>query len=307
MEFHFLGTGAGVPSKERNTSAIVLQFFNHYKGALWLFDCGEATQHRFLHTKLKLSKLTHIFITHLHGDHIYGLPGVLGSRSFQGAESPLTVYGPKGIRSYIETSLRTSATRLRYELAIIEIDDHMDIEMDQHRVIVRKLDHNVPSYGYRIEEKSKPGKLLVDRLKAAGVPPGPIYKELKQGKTITLQDGRTLCARDFLGPRQPGTTLAVFGDTRPCEQALSLASNADILIHEATFMEKDRKLAKDYAHSTTIDAAKLAKTANASALILTHISSRYQCETDHMLDEARKVFENTYIAADYFTFTVELR
>ncbi len=305
MELHFLGTGAGVPSKQRNTSAIALKFLNQYKGAIWLFDCGEATQHQILHTHLKLSKLEQIFITHLHGDHLFGLPGILGSRSFQGGVSPLRIFGPPGIKQFIDCVLSISSTVVRYPLSINEIQDGMSFDLGEHHVSIKALDHGMPSFGYRIEEKAKKGPLLVERLKALGIKPGPIYKAIKNGERITLEDGRVIDGKDFVGPEKKGRIITVLGDTRPCESAVWLAKDADVLIHEATFMKKDGHLARDYYHSTSEDAAKLAKLANASTLILTHISSRYQMEQiDELVDEARKIFSNTWIAKDLQMFTI---
>lgn len=304
MEIHFLGTGAGVPSKQRNTSAIALKFLNHYKGAIWLFDCGEATQHQILYTSLKLAKLENIFITHLHGDHIFGLPGLLGSRSFQGGTTPLTVYGPKGIKAFVETTLKTSKTVLRYQLKVVEIENEMIINFDQHTVVIKQLEHGIPSFGYRIEEKAKQGVLIVDRLKELGIKPGPIYKALKNGERVELEDGRILDGKDFVGPEKKGKVIAVAGDTRPCEATRALANHADILIHEATFMKKDSDLAYEYFHSTGEAAALIAKEMNVTKLILSHISSRYQHkEVDQLLQEAREIFPPTYIASDLAVFS----
>lgn len=305
MELHFLGTGAGVPSKQRNTSAIALKFLNQYKGALWLFDCGEATQHQILHTTLKLSKLEHIFITHLHGDHLFGLPGLLGSRSFQGGVSPLTIYGPHGIKRFIETVLATSQTALRYPLSIIEVQDGMSLDLGEHDIYVKELEHGVQSYGFRIVEKPKPGKLLVEKLKKHRIPPGPIYKAIKDGEQVKLKDGRIIHGKDFLGPEQKGKIITILGDTRRCDAATSLAYEANVLIHEATFMKNEHHLAYDYFHSTSEDAAQIAKQANVSKLILTHISSRYQnSEIDLLVEEAREVFPQTYVAEDFRMFTI---
>lgn len=305
MQLHFLGTGAGVPSKQRNTSALSLRFLNDYNGALWFFDCGEAMQHQILHTSLKLSKLTRIFITHLHGDHIFGLPGLLGSRSFQGGTSQLTIYGPKGLKSFIETSLSISKTVLRYPLAIEEIKDNQTIELPHHFIKIKKLDHGIDSYGYRIIEKNKPGQLLVDKLKQLGIPPGPVYKAIKNGEQVQLEDGRIIDGKEFIGPEKKGKVITILGDTRPCEAALELAENADVLVHEATFMEKDRELAYEYFHSTNVDAANTAKKANVSKLILTHISSRYQNEQiEELLKEAQAIFPETAIAKDFSVFDI---
>ncbi|MED4878379.1 ribonuclease Z, partial [Anoxybacillus geothermalis] len=271
MELLFLGTGAGVPAKERNVSSVALQLLDE-RGATWLFDCGEATQHQILHTAIRPRRIEHIFITHLHGDHLFGLPGLLGSRSFQSGETPLTVFGPKGIRAFVETALSVSGTRLRYELNIAEIEEGVIFDDERFQVIAKRLDHGMPSYGFRVVEKDLPGPLLVDRLKALGVRPGPIYQQIKQGKTVMLDDGTVIDGREFVGPPQKGRIVAVLGDTRFCEAAIELARDADVVVHEATFAAAEQRLAHDYFHSTTTDAAEVARRAGAKRLILTHIS-----------------------------------
>ncbi|WP_243290161.1 ribonuclease Z [Bacillus sp. FJAT-47783] len=309
MDIYFLGTGAGVPAKERNVSSVALQLLEERK-AVWLFDCGEATQHQILHTSIKPRKIEKIFITHLHGDHIFGLPGLLGSRSFQGGETPLTVYGPPGIKEYVETSLRLSCTRVKYELIFKEIEsDGLLFEDETFQVFVSKLEHGIPSYGYRVVEKDLPGMLLVDQLKKLNIPPGPVYKQLKDGKTVTLEDGRTIRGKEFLGPPKKGRIIAVLGDTRACHARFELAKDADVLIHEATFAKDEEKLAYDYYHSTTEQAAYLAKEAEVKVLLLTHISSRYQGEESErrLLSEAKEIFENTFVARDFFQMEVQRR
>ncbi|MDF9295645.1 ribonuclease Z [Geobacillus stearothermophilus] len=304
MELLFLGTGAGVPAKERNVSSIALQLLDE-RGATWLFDCGEATQHQILHTAIRPRRIEHIFITHLHGDHLFGLPGLLGSRSFQSGETPLTVFGPKGIRAFVETALAVSGTKLRYELNIVEIDEGVIFDDERFSVIAKRLDHGMLSYGFRVVEKDLPGPLLVERLQALGVRPGPIYQEIKQGKTVVLDDGTVIDGREFVGPPQKGRIVAVLGDTRFCEAAIELARDADVVVHEATFAAAEQRLAHDYFHSTTTDAAEVARRAGAKRLILTHISSRYQGEAAlRLVAEARKVFPNTDLAADFASFSI---
>ena len=151
VDIFFLGTGAGMPAKLRNVTSIALKLLEE-RGAVWLFDAGEATQHQILHTPIKPRRIEKIFITHLHGDHIYGLPGLLSSRSFQGGESEVTVYGPKGIKDYIHVSLSISQTYLKYPLVVIEIEEGSIFEDEQFLVESRRLDHGIPSYGYRIVE-----------------------------------------------------------------------------------------------------------------------------------------------------------
>ncbi|MFS0643936.1 ribonuclease Z [Siminovitchia sp. 179-K 8D1 HS] len=305
MELFFLGTGAGVPAKLRNVSALALLLLEE-RNAIWLFDCGEATQHQILHTSLKPRKIEKIFITHLHGDHIFGLPGLLGSRSFQGGTSDVTVYGPKGVRTFLEAALQLSGTHLKYSLDIVEIEEGIIFADDQFTVETLLLDHNIASYGFRITEKDKMGTLDADRLKAEGVPPGPVYKKLKNGETVTLADGRTINGSEYVGPPQKGRVIAILGDTRPCENAIMLAQNADMLVHESTFSADSKQMARDYFHSTTAQAAEIARRANAGALCLTHISSRYTSEDWKELEqEAQSVFPNTKLAADFCKIQVE--
>lgn len=304
LEITFLGTGAGMPAKNRNVSSIALKHLEN--GSIWLFDCGEATQHQILHTSIKPRKISKIFITHLHGDHIFGLPGLLGSRSFLGGTEPLTIYGPKGIRDFIEVSLSVSQTHLNYNIEIVEFEGHCVFDLGHITVESRLLEHAIPSYGYRIVEKDKPGMLLVDKLKDIGVPPGPQYQLLKNGETIELEDGRRINGKEFLGPDKKGRVLAILGDSRPCENAVELAKEADLLIHEATLDKSLEKTAHEFFHSTTHQAALIAKKAQVKKLIITHISSRYERQEWVRLEqEAKEIFSNTIIAEDFKKVTIK--
>jgi ribonuclease Z len=299
LDLFFLGTGAGVPAKLRNVTSIALKLLEE-RGAIWLFDAGEATQQQILHTSIKPRRIEKIFVTHLHGDHIYGLPGLLASRSFQGGESEVTVYGPKGIKEYISISLSISQTYLKYPLSIVEMDEGIIFEDEQFSVETRLLEHGIPSYGYRIVEKDRPGTLLADKLVEAGVQPGPIFRKIKEGETVTLDDGRVIVPADYLGPAQKGRIVTILGDTRYCENAILLAENADLLIHEATFSKGEEKLAYDYFHSTTHQAAEVARRSGSKQLCLTHISSRYDRQASRKLvAEAQEIFENSDIAEDF--------
>ncbi|OLS40146.1 ribonuclease Z [Bacillus sp. MRMR6] len=306
MDLFFLGTGAGIPAKLRNVTSIALKLLEE-RGSIWLFDAGEATQHQILHTSIKPRRIEKIFITHLHGDHIYGLPGLLSSRSFQGGESEVTVFGPAGIKQYIEGSLAVSKTYLKYPLNIIEIDEGNIYEDNQFLVEAKLLDHGIASYGYRIVEKDRPGTLLADKLVESGVQPGPIFRKLKSGEEVTLEDGRVLIPADFLGPEQKGRIVTILGDTRYCENAIALAMGADVLVHEATFSKGEERLAYDYFHSTTCQAADVAKQADCKKLILTHISSRYdRAAWRELMTEAQEIFPNTDIAEDYKEINIPL-
>lgn len=307
MDIFFLGTGAGVPGKLRNVTSIALKMLEE-RGVIWLFDVGEATQHQILHTSIRPRRIEKIFITHLHGDHIYGLPGLLASRSFQGGESEVIVYGPKGLKEYIMLSLSVSQTYLKYPLKIVEIDEGLIFEDEQFIVEARLLEHGIPSYGYRIIEKDRPGTLLAEKLVEAGVQPGPIFRKIKQGESVTLEDGRVIEPADFLGPAQKGRVVTILGDTRYCENAISLALDADLLIHEATFSKGEEKLAFDYFHSTTHQAAEVARRAGSKKLCLTHISSRYDRQAWlELVTEAQEIFANTDIAEDFKEINIPIK
>lgn len=299
LDIFFLGTGAGIPAKLRNVTSIALKLLEE-RGAIWLFDAGEATQHQILHTSIKPRRIEKVFITHLHGDHIYGLPGLLASRSFQGGESEVTIYGPKGLQEYITISLSVSQTYLKYPLKVVEIDEGVIFEDEQFIVKAQQLEHGIPSYGYRIIEKDRPGTLLADKLVEAGVKPGPLFRKIKEGESVTLEDGRVIAPAEFLGPDQKGRIITILGDTRYCENAISLAQDADLLIHEATFSKGEEKLAYDYFHSTTHQAAEIARISGSKQLCLTHISSRYDRQAWlELVKEAQEIFLNTDIAEDF--------
>ena len=302
MELQFLGTGAGMPSKMRNTSSVVVNLSAEGEG-LWLVDCGEATQHQILHTSLKPSKISKIFITHLHGDHILGLPGLLSSRSFLGGEDALHIYGPVGLEEWLTTTFQLSQTHLTYQLVIHEVRDGVVFENDYFLVTAKSLRHVIPCFGYRIEQKPLPGKLLIEEVTKMGVPKGPLLKQLKDGEDVELPDGRLVLSKDVTGEPQEGFTVTILGDTRYCAEAIELAHKADILVHEATFDLDTGELAKDYGHSTIGDAATTAKIAEAKTLIANHISARFlPRDIPELLKQGKAIFPELYIAEDFARF-----
>lgn len=304
MELLFLGTGAGIPANQRNVSSVALQLLEIRK-SVWLFDCGEGTQHQIMKTKLKPGKIEKIFISHLHGDHIFGLPGLIGSRSFQGARFDLTIYGPKGLKDYLHTSLRVSSTHLKYKLNVVEISDGIIFEDDQFSVEAIKLEHVIESYGYRVVEKDRPGTLNVEKLQELKIPKGPVYRQIKNGEIVTLEDGRVLDGKQFTSEPAKGKIIAIAGDTKKCESSLKLAKDADWLVLEATFQKGQEGMARDYFHSTNVESAETARDAKAKNLIMTHISSRFSEEdTVGFLQQARGIFENTQIANDFLLIQI---
>ena len=308
MELEFLGTGAGVPAKHRNVSSVALKLLDECN-AVWLFDCGEGTQLQILKTSIRPRKIEKIFITHLHGDHIFGLPGLISSRSFQEGTEPLEIYGPKGVEEWVRTSLRISKTHLKYPLKFVEVNEDGLIFKDaKFSVFCKKLDHGVDSYGYRVVEADHIGELQVEKLAELGIKPGPVYGKIKNGQTVTLEDGRVVNGKDFIGETVKGRIVTILGDTRKTVQSVELAMNADVLVHESTFNKNEAKLARAYFHSTTHQAAEVAKAAKAKRLLLTHISARYLGkDVENLRNEAREIFENVRVVKDFDCYDIPLR
>lgn len=309
MEIEFLGTGAGQPSTKRNVSSLALKLLEEIN-EIWLFDAGEATQHQILQTNIRPRKIRRIFISHNHGDHIFGLPGLLASRSFQGEDvGPLTIYGPVGLEQFVRTALHVSRTRLSYPVRFVDVSGGGKILAGGHfEVFAAKLDHRIPSYGYRVVEKDRAGELLMDKVKAAGVPYGPLLGDLKAGKKVVLPDGRTLDGKDFIGPAKPGRIVTIIGDTRPAKNTYQLAENADVLVHESTFAAGEEKLAKNYFHSTCLQAAQIAKKAGVRRLLLDHVSARYTGPAGRQMEQqARKVFPNTALVQDFSSYEIPMK
>lgn len=306
MKLLFLGTGAGVPAKNRNVSSIALKLLDELN-EVWLFDCGEATQHQILHTTLKPRKITKIFITHLHGDHIFGLPGLLSSRSFQGGDDLLTVYGPEGIADFIHSSLKYSKTKLSYPIKIEELDaDGGTLYVNNNWTVeYLPLYHGIQCFGFRVTEPDIAGELLVDKLKEYNIPNGPIFGKLKRGETVVLEDGTILDGTQFVAPNRKGRIVTILGDTRPTRHSQYLAQDANVLVHECTFEASEAQMAHRYFHSTSQQAATIAQDANVQQLLLNHISARYLGRDARRLEqEARHVFENSHVVYDLEEYEV---
>ncbi|MTV81331.1 ribonuclease Z [Secundilactobacillus folii] len=300
MQIEFLGTGAGSPGKFRNVSSLALRLLEE-RNSIWLFDAGEGTQQQILRTTIKPRKIDKIFITHLHGDHIFGLPGLLSSRSFQGGNEKLTIYGPRGIRNFVLTSLKVSETKLSYYIDFVELSDGGEIFKDnKFTVYAEHLDHKIETFGYRVVEHDHQGELLVDKLRDDQIPSGPIYGQIKAGKTVTLPDGRKIDGHDYIGHAQKGRIVTILGDTRKTANSYKLAQNADVLVHESTFAKDEATMAHSYYHSTNVQAATIAKESHVGRLLLNHISARYNGKLAHELEkQAQAVFKNAKVVKDF--------
>ncbi|MDR0199315.1 MAG: ribonuclease Z [Streptococcaceae bacterium] len=304
MELLFLGTSAGQPSKSRNVTATALKLLDE-RNEVWLFDCGEGTQQQVLRTTLRPRKITKVFITHLHGDHIFGLPGFLASRNFQASEeegqTDLDLYGPVGIKDFVMTALKISKTRLAYRIHFHELSESGKIFEDAtFRVYCEPLAHTIFCLGYRVVENDKTGELDAEKLKADGLPFGPLFGRVKKGEVVEYE-GKRYAPADYIGGDIPGRIVAIMGDTRKSDAAVRLALGANVLVHEATYEAKEAVMAKKHGHSTSRQAAEVAQEANVNRLLLTHVSARYVGPlATQLAQEARQLHANSFVVKDFY-------
>jgi ribonuclease Z len=306
MEILFFGTSSGVPTRNRNVSGV--GFKPTPRREWWLFDCGEGTQHRVQHSNYLLADLSKIFITHMHGDHVLGLPGLLSSAGMGGRRDRLDVYGPPELGEFIEHSLRLTQSYLPYPVNVHDVSEGFSWENDHLIVSSERLKHRIPAYGYRVAEKHSTGRFLVEKAQEMGIPAGPIYTRLKRGETVTLDDGRTIDGRELCDGLRPGRIFAYCTDTTYCEAAVRLGRHADVLVHECTFLNADEARAIEATHSTAGMAGRVAREAEARRLIVTHFSARYSEEGDpaflQLLDEARAEFPRTDAARELTPYAI---
>jgi len=291
LKITILGTSAGIPTKNRNVSAVAVQFQNEREWSL--FDCGESTQKQIMKTPLSIFKLKNIFITHLHGDHIYGIFGLLASRGLQKADSPLNVFGPKGLKEMLQTVMRLSGLNLPFELNIVEIEREEVLVFKNYELFAVRLSHSITTFGYVIKEREKEGRFMVEKARKMGLPEGPLYGKLKRKERVVLMDGTILDGDGFVAPPKPGKTVIIGGDNDDPLLFLPF-KNPDLMIHEATYTSRDfEKLQKKYRHTTALQLGIAASEISPKKLILTHISPRYESEKDveELLKEVKLNFD----------------
>lgn len=298
----FLGTGGSLPTRNRNPSAIMV----NREGELLLFDCGEGTQQQMMRAKTGMKALTSIFVTHFHADHMLGVPGLIQTMSFLGRTEPLQIYGPQGVKEFVNVFIGLGYYKLRFEVEAVELSPGDTVKRDGYCILAIGTDHSVPSLGYALTEEPRRGRFDREKAIALGVPPGPLFSKLHNGGDVEV-NGQLIRSADVVGQKRAGRKIVYTGDTRPCESILLASRNADVLIHDSTLASDQEEWAKESKHSTAFEAATLAKEAGVARLVLTHISSRYTDDASPLLREAQEVFENVMVAEDLMEIAIPLK
>jgi ribonuclease Z len=299
IDLIFLGTSSATPTPRRNVSSLALLL----EKECLLIDAGEGTQRQIQRSGFRRGRIDRILITHLHGDHFYGLIGLLTSFQLNRREEPLQLGGPPGLARYIDFMKRLSQTDFGYELRIDEWPGLREptpvVETEDFVISAAPLRHRLYTLGYRVEERPRPGRFDAARADQLGVPFGPERSRLIRGQDLTLPDGRVVRSAEVVGPSRPGTTVALCTDTAPCPQAVALARGVDLLVHEATFHPDDAAHARRTQHSTTDDAARAAREAGARQLAITHFSTRYMGDLRPLLAAAEAAWPGVICARDF--------
>ena len=299
MKIVFLGTSAAIPTLKRSLSSIVLK----RAGELLIFDVGEGMQKNFLQAKLGVNKKMKVFITHLHIDHCLGLLGFFQTMSLLGRTKKIDVYGESRLKEFINQNFHIINIELSYEIDIHTIEGEGIIANENdYQISCCRADHSVPSFSYCIEEHQRPGIFNIDKATKLGIPKGELYHKLQNGEDVIV-NGKLVKSDEVVGPKRKGRKIGISGDTRPSFELRNFFDLCDILIFESTYAHDYQQKAIETFHSTSAEAALLAKESNCIKLILTHFSSRYN-DPAILLDEARDIHANVDLAEDMKTFYV---
>ena len=298
----FLGTSGSVPTLKRSLPSVVVQCPRDQ----WMFDCGENVQRQMMGAKVSFHRKMKVFITHLHGDHVLGLPGLLQTMALMDRKEPVQIYGPVGLKDFLVCTKETLNFGLNYPVEINQIlSEGVVCDEEEYQVIATKSNHAVESYAYAFVEKPRPGKFYPKQALALGVAAGELWSKLQRGEEITLSDGKVVKPKDVMGPMRAGRKIVYTGDTKPFEAFAKFAAGADLVIHDCTFDDSLTEKAGVDGHSTPSQAAEQAKVANAKQLVLSHISARYP-NAGLLLEQAKKIFPNTLLAEDFMKLELPL-
>ena len=295
----FLGTAGAAPTAQRGLTAFLVR----RGGVSILIDCGEGTQRQLLRSGAGLVDVDEILLTHLHADHYLGLPGMLKTFALRGREAPLRVYGPAGLEALMR-ALHPVVGRVPYDLELVELEPADWIGHDDFRIEAFPTSHDLPSLGYALVEDERPGRFDLEEARRLGVPEGPAFGRLQRGETVTTDAGAEVTAAQVLGETRRGRRLVFSGDTRPCPAMITAAAEADLLIHEATFLEDEAARARTTGHTTALQAGRIAHDAGVILLAVTHLSTRYLPR--EIREEARSAFPNTVVPRDFDSIDLPL-
>jgi ribonuclease Z len=294
MRVTFLGTGGAVPTTERNPSSVLV----NREGDRLLFDAGEGTQRQMMRFGTGFT-VSDIFVSHLHGDHVLGLPGLVQTLDFNDREETLSVYAPTGIEEDVEALIHAADNQPSFPVRVYGVaPDEVAVRRDGYEVRTFRTDHDTNSVGYALVEDERKGRFDRERAEELGVPVGPKFSQLHEGNPVELEDGTVVDPDQVVGDSRPGRRFVYSGDTRPSDAVAEIAASADLLVHDATFADDRAERAADTAHSTARQAAEIASMADAERLALTHISSRYAGDVSDHLEEAREAFDGDAFVPD---------
>ncbi|WP_101295136.1 ribonuclease Z [Halegenticoccus soli] len=295
MRVTFLGTSGAVPTTERAPSAILV----NREGQRLLFDCGEGTQRQMMRFGTGFA-VSHIFVTHLHGDHILGIPGLIQSWDFNDREEPLAIHAPAGTRKHVEGLVHAGGYQPGYAVRVHEVrPGSTALRGDDCEVRTFRTEHRTRSVGYALIEDERPGRFDREKAEELGVPVGPKFGTLHEGEPVELEDGRVVRPEQVVGEPRPGRKFVYTGDTRPTDATVEIAEDADLLVHDGTFASDNAGRARQTAHSTAREAGEIASRVNAKRLALTHVSSRYAGDPSPLAREVAEAFDGeSFVAAD---------
>jgi ribonuclease Z len=294
LSIRLLGTSASRPTIERNVSALAIQ----REGETFMFDCGEGTQRQMMRYGVSFA-LEDIFFTHMHADHVLGVIGLIRTMALQGRAERLRLWGPRGSARVLRRAEGLGFERSTFPIDVLELEPNQRVERKDFAIVGFAVDHRgSASLGYALVESERKGRFNPDRARELGIPEGPLWGQIHRGQPVMLPDGRVIEPSELVGPKRPGRTVVVTGDTRPCAATIEAARDADVLIHEATFGDEEAARAVETGHSTAREAAEVARDAGVRRLLLTHISARYSRDAVDLEREAKTVFAETMIGKD---------